>query len=524
MIEIAAILRADPHDPQGANAMKPPISRYVLFAALAACATRVAAAPTLVSINAAGTGTGNGRTFVPHVAGGGRFAIVESFATDLAPGVTDGNAEIDVFRRDLALGTTALVSRKAASAASGNGGSADAYISADGNIVAFSSTATDLVAGPDTNTRGDVFVRDMTGGATVRASNRVSGGDSANGGSQSLAISADGRVVVFTSNATDLTALADGNAGNDIFAFDRTTGTVSLVSVNRQGNAAGNGSVDDFVCVSPNGRYVAFMSGASDLVAEADTNASIDVFIRDLVAGTTRLVSAAAAGGATANAGSAIQTRCVSDDGRYVAFESSATDLAPNDSDSSTDVFVRDTLLGVTTLVSVNAAATGSGNADAYEARISADGRYVAFQSNATDLVAASSAGAQVFRRDRQSNTTQLVSRTPAGNSGNSNAGSHAMTPSGDAIVFASAATDLAGGADGNGGRDVFLWQPGGSVVRLSTTASGNAGNGGSDDPGISVDGGVVFRSLASDFAGSDTNGDYDVFVMQSRLFANGVE
>ncbi len=227
----------------------------------------------------------------------------------------------------------------------------------------------------------------------------------------SMALSGDGSVLAFSTSASDLTAINDTNDTIDVFVRDFQSGTTSLVSVNRLGTASGNGGSGAPV-ISQDGRFVVFTSFASDLVAN-DTNEDGDVFVRDLRLGTTTLVSVNRLGIGSGN-GYSLGLQ-ISADGRFVAFESFATDLVgiPRAGASHSDVFVRDLQLGTTTLVSVNRLGTGSGNDFSVGPSISPDGRFVAFQSQATDLVAAfdtNSHNNDVFVRDLQLGTTTLVS------------------------------------------------------------------------------------------------------------------
>src|SRR5207247_1728811 len=237
------------------------------------------------------------------------------------------------------------------------------------------------------------------------------GTGSGNGFSFAPAMSADGRFVAFESLAADLVA-DDANGDFDVFVRDLKTGTTTMVSANRAGTGSGNGG--SFApAISADGRFVAFDSLAGDLVAN-DTNFNSDVFVRDLHTGTTTLVSVNSAGTDSGNNGSGLAA--VSANARFVAFVSSASDLAGNDTNFNSDVFVRDLKTGTTTLVSVNSAGTDSGNGFSIDAAISDDGRFVAFGSYAGDLVANdTNGGGDVFVRDLKTGTTTLVSVNRAG-------------------------------------------------------------------------------------------------------------
>src|SRR5207245_298074 len=215
----------------------------------------------------------------------------------------------------------------------GNGASTGVALSADGRFVAFTSVATNLVAG-DANGVSDVFVHDRQAGTTERVS-VDSAGSEGNGASTGVALSADGRFVAFTSVATNLVA-GDTNGAADVFVHDRQTGTTERGSVDSAGSE-GNGASTG-VALSADGRFVAFTSAATNLVA-GDTNGVTDVFVHDRQTGTTERVSVDSAGieGNGASAGVALSA-----DGRFVAFTSVATNLVAGDTNGAADVFVHD--------------------------------------------------------------------------------------------------------------------------------------------------------------------------------------
>jgi Tol biopolymer transport system component len=251
-------------------------------------------------------------------------------------------------------------------------------MSADGRYVTFVSWATNLVA-DDTNNFADVFVKDMLTGVVTRVSVSTTGGD-ANAASYAPAISADGRYVAFVSDASNL-VVGDTNNEADVFVRDVLQGATSRVSVSSNG-AQSNGASNNPV-VSSDGRYVAFDSLASNLVAD-DNNSASDVFVRDLVGGTTERVSLAANG---AEGSAASEMPSISSDGRYVAFASAAENLigVAGDTNQAWDVFVRDRTAATTVRVSITTAGSqASGNS--FAPAISGDGRYVAFESQASDL------------------------------------------------------------------------------------------------------------------------------------------
>ncbi len=284
----------------------------------------------------------------------------------------------------------------ATSGAQGNQGSFTSQrqpesISANNRFVAFESDAWNLVPG-DTNNWTDVFVRDRQTGTTERVS-VDSGGAQGNERSNDPSISADGRFVAFHSIATNLDA-NDSNGVTDVFVHDRQSGLTERVSLD-SGGGQWNG-FSGFPSISADGRFVAFDSVAP--LDVLDTNGFGDVFVRDRQSGTTELVSVDS-GGAQGNNGS--QYSSISADGRFVAFESFATNLVAGDTNLLIDIFVRDRQSGTTERVSLSTGGA-QGNQDSEKPSISADGRFVAFHGQASNLVGGDTNGvADVFVRDR---------------------------------------------------------------------------------------------------------------------------
>ena len=274
----------------------------------------------------------------------------------------------------------------------GISGSYGGSLSADGRYVAFGSWASDLVPG-DTNTTGDVFVHDRETDASRRVSVN-SAGAQGNSDSGDATLSADGRYVAFGSTASNLVP-GDWNGSQQVFVHDRQTGETRRVSVNSAGEQ-GN-SVSYASTLSADGRYVAFVSDSSNLVP-GDTNRREDVFVHDRQTGETRRVSVDRAG-AQGNSNSYSPT--LSADGRYVAFDSAATNLVPGDTNGYSDVFVHDRQTGETRRASVDSTG-GQGNSVSFSSTLSADGRYVAFESYASNLVPGDTNGTyDVFVHDR---------------------------------------------------------------------------------------------------------------------------
>jgi Tol biopolymer transport system component len=390
-----------------------------------------------------------------------------------------------------------------------NQGSEDPVISADGRYVVFGSFASNLIAN-DGNGVDDVFVHDRQTGITTRVSVN-SAGDESNGRSWAPSVSADGRYVSFTSEASNLVA-GDSNAETDVFVHDRSTGETTRISVDGAG-VEGNGY--SFAAyggaISGSGRYVAFSSQASNLVP-TDANGLLDAFLHDLDSGETTLVSVDGAG---VQADNESFDPVPSDDGRYVVFSSSASNLVPGDSGGFFDVFVHDRDTGGTTKVTVDSSGAHA-NGDSFgTTAISADGRYVAFPSIATNLVSGdSNAAYDVFVHDRVNGETSRVSVTSTGAQGNADSFDPTMSSNGRYVSVDSEASNLVPN-DTNAARDTFVHDViSGETVRVSVSGAGAEGNADSGLASMSAEGShVVFASDASNLVAGDGNGVEDVFV-----------
>jgi hypothetical protein len=402
------------------------------------------------------------------------------------------------------------------SGAQGNGTSGQAAISADGRFVVFASGSTNLVAG-DTNALDDIFVRDRTNATTTRVSRTSTGTQSAGGHSGSPAISADGRFVAFQSAATNLVA-NDSNARTDVFVHDRTTGATTRASVPDSGFQGDASSVSP--AISDDGRFVAFQSSATNLVA-GDSNGAADIFVRDRTDARTTRVSVTSTG--TQPTGGSSSGPVISANGQFVAFASRATNLVAGDSNNVTDVFLRDRTGGTTTRISV----TNTGNqatASASNPALSDDGGLVAWGSDATNLVANDSNGrGDVFLRDRPGQTTTRMSVPNSGFQGDgTSSGPAAISGDGRIVAFRSSATNLVAD-DSNGQPDVYVRDRTAgttSRVSLSSTGTQTTGIGGSIEPAISDDGRfVTFKSAASSLVPNDSNGTMDIFVRDRGAF-----
>ena len=402
----------------------------------------VEAATQIVSL---GTTNNLGNGISGHAALGAArsYVVFSSTARNLVPGDTNG-AE-DAFYRNLSNGVIERLS-VSSSEVQGNAKSLKPVPSADGTIITFQSEASNLVAG-DTNGKLDIFVRNRTAGTTERASVSSSGAQ-ANGESTYTSITPNGRYVIFQSTATNLSAV-DRNTFSDIYRRDRQTGQTVLVSVGLGGVAANGNSA--YAASSADGRYIAFQSLASNLVA-GDTNRQTDVFVRDMVAGTTARVTAT--NGTAGNGFSGYPD--ISDDGRYVAFISRAQNFASPDTSSFDDLFVHDRTTGVTTRLT-----KGVGNAQinghTISPEISGNGLVIVFGSEASNLVSGdTNRVADVFTVNR---TTGIIRRMSVGAGGQQGAQRHFqqhISQDGASVVFSTASGNLVTG-DTNGAQDVFL-------------------------------------------------------------------
>jgi len=381
-----------------------------------------------------------------------------------------------------------------------------AMISANGRYVTFHSNASNLVPN-DTNASYDIFVRDLQSGTTERVSVDQAGVQG-NWNSFRPSISADGRYVAFESQATNLDPM-DTNGTADIFVHDRLLGTNERISVDSSGAQADSNSYG--ASISADGRYVAFLSAATNLVP-GDTNGILDAFVRDRQTGTTTRVSVDSAG---AQCDGECQDVSISANGRFVAFQSAATNLVPGDTNGQLDDFVHDLTTGTTERVSVGSGGVEGLGAVYGLASLSADGRFVAFCSDAGNLVPGdTNACRDAFVHDRQSGATQRVSITSAGAQADGDSIASDISSDGRYVSFYSLATNLVPG-DTNGVYDAFIHdRSSGTTARVSLDSSGAQGNGNSGLGRLSSDSRLVaFVSDATNLVSGDTNGFRDIFV-----------
>lgn len=450
-----------------------------------------------------------------------------------------------------------------ASAAGVSGNSS--RFSADSQLIALESDAGNLTTN-DFNGQSDVFVRNVgTGAVTLVSANQ--GGIAGTGASSNPRLSADGRYVIFESLANDLVSGDANGAIRDVFRRDLQTGTTQLVSVNLTGGSGNNHSIVQDI--SSDGRLVLFASNATNLVSTPTTQRQL--FVRDMVANTTTLVTVSFDGTTGGNGPTPFTRASFSPDDRFVLYDSIASNLSVSDSNGIfSNVLVRDLQLNTTTLIDVNNAGTGSGNSQSIGAVYDPTGRYIAFASRATDLVAGGAPADEVYVRDtllnttvrvsvnntfdgatpRQSlltpymvfspngqflayegeidgntteiyardltnNTTLLVSANTAGNHlADGKSVKPAFGPDSQTIYFSSTATNLVNGVT-SGVSQIYARSLATSTTSLvSANPDNSAGNGASTAPVVSPNGQTLaFQSQANGLVANDNNALQDVFL-----------
>jgi hypothetical protein len=391
-------------------------------------------------------------------------------------------------------------------------------ISADGRYIAFESLASNLVP-KDTNTTGDIFRYTIETGV-IEIASVDSSGMQANGYSHIPAISADGRYIAFESLASNLVS-EDTNEYPDIFVHDLETDVTTRVSVDSSGRQANAHSyISAIPSISGDGRFIAFPSIADNLVPD-DTNMQKDIFVHDMQSGITTRISVDS-NGVQSNSGS--DSPVISADGRFVAFSSGATNLVEGDTNVTSDLFMHDMQSGITTRISVDSNGVQA-NFDSYADSISANGRFIAFTSRASNLVPNdTNSVADIFLHDQQTGMTTRISTASDGTQANDHSTESSISGDGRYIVFSSRATNLVPD-DTNMLSDVFLHdRQTGTTTRVSVDSGGTQAVIESDvyyvpmlnplAPSTSADGQyVVFTSYATNLVLGDTNMAYDIFI-----------
>ncbi len=432
-------------------------------------------------------------------------------------------------------------------------GARDASLSADGRWVVFISSASDLVTA-DGNAAADVFLCNRDTGSRVRAS-LASGGFETHPASitpefpgvASPVVSRDGRFVAFASNAPDLVA-GDTNAACDVFVHDVTLNTTERVSISTSGVEGSTGSgVYEYVvpgspssvvqrasgvCMTPDARFVAFASTAHQLVAGGTTEQQI--YVRDRTSGITEIVSLDVTG-SPANA--ACWFPSISDDGRYVAFDSAAGNLVAGDTNGLSDVFVHDRVLGLTIRVSVGAGGQESDGTSGFSfvpfdngcsctltsalgSRISGDGRVIVFGSAATNLAGTPASASDVYAYDRLSHVTSRVSTGTSGNGGDGASFAPTISADGRFVAYVSSAGDVVPVGSPSGDHVLVHDRYLASTHLASTDANGAATSEHAERPSISADGGQVAFTTDAPLSATDQNAVADVYARGAPLVA----
>jgi len=377
----------------------------------------------------------NGNAQWSSSSGDGRFVVYEK----------NSGSSANIFLHDIDADTTKQVS-VSSSGITGNSVSYAPSISDDGRFVAFESRANNLISG-DSNGSSDIYLHDTSNDETTRVS--VSSGDSqGNNASYSPSLSGDGRFIVFQSYASNLVA-GDSNARADIFVHDTLNDETTRVSVATGGLQSNGDSHAPFI--SSDGRFIAYESDATNLVAN-DTNGKRDVFLYDISSRETTRVSIAT--GEAEGDGRSFSAN-LSSDGKLVAYRSEATNLVTGDTNGARDIFIHNTETGETTRLSQTETG-GETNADAEPATLSADGRYLAYTSFATNIVSGDTNGRRdVFVHDTIADEVKRVSLSDSRAQANADARAAWISSDGHYIFFQSAATNLVS-RDNNGALDVF--------------------------------------------------------------------
>ncbi len=401
-----------------------------------------------------------------------------------------------------------------------------------GRYVVFSSLANDLVAN-DTNGRDDIFIRDMEAGTTTRVSipnlsDQGTLGSEANSYSRTPTVSSNGRYVVFDSAATNL-VVGDANAKQDVFLHDTQTGETVRVSTPNLANQATLGTeafgISSLGCVSDDGRYVGFQSYAPNIVT-SDLNLASDIFVHDRQTGVTAKISQHT----DETPGNLFSDSCaMSSDGKIIAYYSAASTLVTGDTNVATDVFVHDLNTDITTRISVDSAGNEGTGGSATSPQISGDGRYVTFYSTFSNLVSGGSSGfAEIFVHDRNTGATtrasapNLLDQGTLGTQADNDGSYPSISDNGRYVAWGSNATNLVLN-DTNDKWDIFVYdRVTGRTARANVDVSGNQMETiyVSDWAGISGDGRYVnFYGSYPNTSPSNTDLRSDVFRAPNPLW-----
>ena len=459
-----------------------------------------------------------GNSLMPVLGGSGRYVLFASSANNLA--LTSSNTPhqksgiaLDVFLRDRASNTTVLASVNLAGTGGGDQDATPVAVSTNGQFVLFESAADNLVAG-DSNSASDVFVRDLVNGITTLVSVNTNGVPG-NGASYSPAMTPDGRYVVFASAATDLVP-GDTNGISDIFVRDLVSETTTLVSV---GATTANGtfpSLSDTPAITPDGRYVAFYSTATNLVPGQVLGG--DIFQRDMAAGTTIWASAGARDLFQSISGSSNEVSCslrMSDDGKYIAFAACTNAHWPllTPTPESGIILRYNCASGLTDLIDTNAYLQWGPFESVQDLNMTPDGRFVAYVANVAGNTGTNTA---IYLWDADSGTNILISADtndalPAA----SFCDEPVVSTNGQYVAFFSDSAELATNATGSGPFAYLRDVAAGTTILLNAgTNAASAGDGSMLVLGLSEDGQcATFESALPNMVMNDDNRGYDVFL-----------
>ncbi len=403
------------------------------------------------------------------------------------------------------------------------GGQADsdsyvAQLSDDGSVIVFRSNAENLIV-DDTNGWSDIFVHDLNTDTVERVSVLTDGSQSPRFSSHP-SISDDGQLIVFEGRPVTNTAWPT--------IFDRSDDSVLQPLPRLQsGNPASPQRARNEPQISGNGQFLLFhtwetLQNLFDVDARPpndDSNSADDVFVFDLTASPIEPLDRVSRDSSGNSVEGDSLSGSMSDDGRYVTFFSYSNELVPNDLNGHEDVFIKDRNTGTLELVSVSTGG-GPGDADSYNPMVSGNGQFIVFRSLASDLVTGDSNESwDIFVRDRIAQVTQRVSVSSAGLEGNNHSFEGSISDDGRYVTYRSAASNLVAG-DSNGRYDIFVHDLTRSLTeRISTGTAGEA-NGNSFEPAISGDGRwIVFESDATNLVAGDTNEARDIFRVPNPLF-----
>ena len=417
-----------------------------------------------VNISTAGAQSRNGQH--PVISQDGRYVAFWSDANDLIP--SDNNNTGDVFVRDRQTNETVRVSIGNGNVESNNATFNQIGISHNGVLVTFASDASNLVDG-DNNNVTDVFVFDRGVGAMARVS-VSSAGEAGDNASTNPIISGDGTKVVFRSAADNLVP-GDTNEQPDLFLFDRTVQQIARVNISSANGQADAESATSTATMSDNGVFVAFDSIATNLVAN-DTNGVGDIFFRDRGALVTSRISVSTNG---TQANGASWAPAMSGDSRYIAFTSDASNLVPDDTNGKADIFVHDRVTGETVRVSVASDGTQA-NGSSTSPSTNLNGRYITFWSDASNLVPGDNNNQpDIFVHDTVTGITTRVSVSNDFVEGNgASAQFHMISSDGNFITFESVSSNLVAN-DTNNSNDIFVARGGpSSPTNLTATVQSN--------------------------------------------------